>query len=274
MWADVDPLTGNIDPADVARKVTPRTKAVIAVNWGGRSCDYPALHDATFLPLIPIIEDAAHGPYRVPHRLDGGDYVCYSFQAIKHLTTGDGGALIVPPAQHQRAKLLRWYGLDRESSADFRCAQNIGEIGYKYQSNDIAAAIGLANLGGMAEAVERGRANARYYCHWLRDLPGIDVPPYDPACSYWLFTLCVDDRADFMAYLGERGIATSQVHARNDKHDAFRAVSTGWPLPGVDAFDARQVSIPVGWWVTDRDREYIAHVVHDWAYRRAWRLSA
>lgn len=266
VWADVDPLTGNIDPSDVARKVTAKTRAVIAVNWGGRPC----VSDELRFMGIPIIEDAAHGPYGG----NDGEYVCFSFQAIKHLTTGDGGALITPRDQHARAKLLRWYGLDRESSADFRCAQNIQEIGYKYQSNDIAAAIGLANLPGMAAAVASGQRNAEYYCRWLRDLPGIDVPPYDPQCAYWLMTLCVDDRAGFMAYLGERGIATSQVHARNDKHDAFKAVGESrGPLPGVEAFDARQVSIPNGWWVSEQQREYIAAVVTDWAMKRARRAA-
>lgn len=270
VWADVDPLTGNIDPKDVARKMSRKVKAVIAVNWAGRTCDYHALHLAS---PAPIIEDAAHGPYTLTQGL-GGDYVCFSFQAIKHLTTGDGGALITPSDQYARAKLLRWYGLDRESSADFRCAQDITEVGYKYQSNDIAAAIGLANLPGMAAAVKAGQANAEYYCRWLSDLPGIDVPPYDPTCSYWLMTLCVDDRADFAAYLAERGIATSQVHARNDKHTAFKAASEPrGPLPGVDAFDTRQVSIPVGWWVSESQREYIAaHITH-WAMNRARRAA-
>lgn len=269
VWADVDPLTGNIDPADVARKVTRWTKAIVAVNWGGRLCDYETLRGFG----VPVIEDAAHGPYYVTGT-HGGDYTCFSFQAIKHLTTGDGGALMVPYHQSKRAKLLRWYGLDRESSADFRCAQNIQEIGYKYQSNDIAAAIGLANLPGMAAAVERGRANAEYYCRWLKDLPGIDVPPYDPQCAYWLMTLCVDDRDDFSAYMTERGIATSQVHRRNDVHDAFIAVSESrGPLPGVESFDSRQVSIPNGWWISDEQREYIASVIADWAMRRARRAA-
>ena len=290
VWADVDPLTGNIDPADVARKVTARTKAVIAVNWGGRRPDYGALFLAS---PAPIIEDAAHGPYS---RNPLASSICWSFQAIKHLTTGDGGALLTAPDGMKRAKLLRWYGLDRESGADFRCAQNIQEIGYKYQSNDIAAAIGLANLPGMAAAVERHQANARYYAHFLRGIPGVTVPPFDPASSYWLFTILVDDRADFMAHLAERGIATSQVHARNDKHDAFKAVSRRrvascrlgdaermyveydtdepWHLPGVDSFDARQVSIPVGWWVSDAQREYIARVIADWGHRRARGVAA
>lgn len=269
-WADVDPLTGNIDPKSVAQLIDHRTKAIIGVNWGGRLCDYEALTDLCTGDTA-VIEDAAHGPYWAHGQ---ADYTVFSFQAIKHLTTGDGGALITPPLQHKRAKLLRWYGLDRESSADFRCAQNIQEIGYKYQSNDIAAAIGLANLPGMAAAVERGRENAEYYCRWLSGLPGIDVPPYDPQCAYWLMTLCVDDRADFSAHLAERGIATSQVHASNAKHDAFKVVSESrGPLPGVESFDARQVSIPNGWWVSDAQREYIAATIAEWAMNRARRAA-
>ena len=271
VWADVDPLTGNIDSADVARKVTARTKAIIAVNWGGRRCDYDGLGEAV-KDDTPIIADAAHGPYNVEY---SGDYTCFSFQAIKHLTTGDGGALLTPGHEHRRAKLLRWYGLDRESGADFRCAQNIQEIGYKFQSNDVAAAIGLANLPGMAAAVARHQANARYYAHFLRGIPGVTVPPFDPASSYWLFTLLVDDREDFRAYLKERGIDTSQVHASNTKHDAFKAVSEmRGPLPGVKEFDTKQVSIPVGWWVSDAQREYVARVVADWGHKRARGVAA
>jgi perosamine synthetase len=102
VWADVDPITGLIDPMDVARKITPKTRAIMAVDWAGRSCDYATLrhfaetarHGGLFNP-IPIIQDAAHHlgvDLSRPH----GDYVCWSFQAIKHMTTGDGGALLTP----------------------------------------------------------------------------------------------------------------------------------------------------------------------------------
>jgi dTDP-4-amino-4,6-dideoxygalactose transaminase len=269
IWSDVDPLTGNIDPTDAERKITTRTKAIIAVDWAGRPCDYHR-----FSGDVPIIEDAAHA---LLARIDdtfplaecGGDYICYSFQAIKALTLGDGGALLTPPEQTERARLLRWYGLDRRSKADFRCAQDIAEIGYKYQSNDIAAAIGLANLPRAAWSVARSRNNAEWYTRALTDAPGVTLPPFDPGASYWIYTILVDDRADFSAYLKARGIATSQVHARNDKHTAFRAVSEArGPLPGVDHFDAHQVAIPNGFWVDDAAREHIANTVLEWAYGR------
>jgi perosamine synthetase len=265
VWADVDPTTGNIDPADVVRKVSAHTKAIMAVNWGGRPCDYEALRHASPLRYCPVIEDAAHGPFGAP---EGGDYTCWSFQAIKHLTTGDGGALLSNCGDMERGRLLRWYGLDRRSSADFRCAQDIAEIGQKWHMNDIAATIGLANLSLAEWSVARSRLNAEYYHRALSGLPGLAVPPLDPACSYWLFTILADDRDGLAAHLANRGIATSQAHARNDKHAAFRAVSSGWPLPGVDHFDAHQTNIPCGWWVTEQDREHIAGAVQEWVSTR------
>jgi dTDP-4-amino-4,6-dideoxygalactose transaminase len=269
VWADVDPLTGCVDPADVARKVTDRTKVVIAVDWAGRACEYGTLHRATMTTErpIPVIEDAAHA---LLARYDGvsiarigGDYVTYSLQAIKHLTTGDGGVLITPEWETERARLLRWYGLDRRSGADFRCAQDIREVGYKYQSNDIAASIGLANLPHAEGLVAAHRANAAYYDRALVNLPGITLPPPDPGCSYWLYSMLVEDRDAFMAHMAERGVATSRVHRRNDSHPAFHFPSG--PLPGVDYFDAHHVAIPVGWWLSERDRERITALVIGWS---------
>lgn len=118
VWADVDPITGLIDPVSVASALTSRTKAVIAVDWAGRFCDYGALQAIS--DGVPIIEDAAHCVYTpVIH----GDYLCFSFGPIKHLTTGGyGGALLPPDVQYERAKLLRWHGLDRTGPSDsFRC---------------------------------------------------------------------------------------------------------------------------------------------------------
>lgn len=255
VWADVDPHTGLIDPADVARKITPRTKAIMAVDWGGVTCDYAVLKDFG----IPVIQDAAHSLTAGI----GGDYVCWSFQAIKHLTTGDGGALWCPQDQLERARLLRWYGLDRRSKADFRCEQDITEVGYKFHMNDIAAAIGLANIGQVPEQIAATRFNAAEYNHRLPGLPGIELPRWDERSPYWLYTLLVEDRAGFIAYLADHGIASSPVHARNDKHSGF-SYPNG-PLPGVDHFASRNVAIPVGWWLTSEERQQIIRTVRLWA---------
>jgi dTDP-4-amino-4,6-dideoxygalactose transaminase len=297
LWADVDPLTGLIDPASVdeqIERVMTRygivPSAIMAVDWGGQLVNYPALRQVAAREEIPIIQDAAHSfgariesrPFLHPDAISPsgfpwhGDYACFSFQAIKALTTGDGGALICPDtATTERARLLRWYGLDRRSSQDFRCAQRIEEVGYKYHLNDIAATLGLVNLPSVDALLRDQRANAIVYGAELGGLDGVIVPyPFrggdgsaaDEDAPWWLFTLLVSDRDHFIGFLADRGIAASPVHARNDLHPGFRqAVLEERPLPGVDFFAAHEVAIPVGWWVTPPERDHIVTVVRQWS---------
>lgn len=266
LWADVDPLTGLIDPASVESLLRKHNDvwAIMAVDWAGRSCDYAALNS-----LGPwVIQDAAHsGPS--PLAAEHGDYVAWSFQAIKFLTTGDGGALLVPAEKYERAKLLRWYGLDRDSGQSFRCQQDITEVGYKYHMNDIAAAIGMANLKPAQLAIAAQRSRAARYVREFSGLESVATPAFDPTCSYWLFTVLVENRADFVDWMASCGVETSQVHARNDKHTAFKAAALGVrELPGLDAFDAHQVSIPIGWWLTSEDEALIVSAVKEWSEQR------
>jgi dTDP-4-amino-4,6-dideoxygalactose transaminase len=259
VFADVDPITGNIDPESVKKLITKNTAAIIAVDWVGRFCDYKSLQYAG----IPVIQDAAHGPFEFDGR-PTGDFICLSFQAIKHMTTGDGGALIFNTGSRnagfrKRARLLRWYGLDREDAADFRCAQNITEVGYKFHMNDINAAIGLANIGSLAENVNAHLVNAAYLHKHINN-KFVELAPFDPKAAYWVFPLLVRERKTFEEYLKARGIAASQVHARNDNHDAFPDTYHG----GVALFNARQINIPCGWWLGQIDLDYIVKVINDW----------
>lgn len=262
VWADVDPFTGLIDPSDVARKITKKTVAIVAVDWGGQPADYHTLRQFG----IPVIEDAAHAfgalSNGVPIARKGGDYVMWSFQAIKHLTTGDGGALLPPLDEIERGRLLRWFGLDRRAGESFRCAQTITELGYKYQMNDIAAAIGIENLRHMDDVVARHRANASVYSSAFRYLRHIYAPPYTQDSSWWLYTIVLptpQSRDRFTLYMMDKGIAVSPVHDRNDKHPPL---SFGYPrLRGLDQFSSRQISIPVGWWLETTERDYIIDAV-------------
>lgn len=253
LWADVDPKTGLIDPGSVdwlLNQCYGRYKAIIAVDWGGAPCDYDALKSFG----IPVIQDAAHRVFA----LNGpaGNYTCWSHQAIKFLTTGDGGSLLTPEDKYEEAKLLRWYGLDRESSSDFRCRQNIKRAGWKFQSNDIAAAIGRANMPYVTEHVQAAFGNSER----LHSATKFGKHNWWSDC--WLTTLLVDDREGFIKHMAERGIAASPVHRRNDEHDCFAAFRRH--LPGVDAFASRNVSVPTGWWLTENDLAQVIEAVCEW----------
>ena len=272
-WADVDPLNYNIDLNDVARKLSPKTKAVMVVHWGGYPVDLDKLKVILekcndmygFTPYV--IEDCAHAwGARYKGKLIGthGNFCSFSFQAIKHFTTGDGGLVIAPDENcHNSAKLLRWYGLDRTSNKDFRCAQNIKEFGFKFHMNDINATIGIENYPHISGLVERHQANARFYNDSLWNMPGIILPETesDRESSYWVYTVMVKDRANFIKKMKEKGIMTSQVHDRNDKHECLREFRT--QLPGLDEISKEMIAIPCGWWVTEDQRSYIVDCIKE-----------
>lgn len=252
VWADVN-QRGLVTPqsvfraaADAEDETGDRPKAIVVVSWAGARPDIDGIRALN--PGVPIIEDAAH---RLPSPLNPADYTAWSFQAIKYLTTVDGGALLTPASQLQRAKLLRWYGLDRESSADFRCAQDITEVGFKYHMNDVAATIGLANLPLATRNLLTQRRNAQYLARQLR-------LEFYPGSHYWFFPMIIPERDRFVAHMAERGIETSQVHARNDKHTGFQYPRS---LPGVDLFDAHQIAVPCGWWLTREELDQIVEAI-------------
>jgi len=266
VWADIDPMTGNIDPLDVERKITKNTKAVMAVHWGGYPCEIEELNRIGKKYNVKIIEDAAHafGASYQGHPIGShSDFVCFSFQAIKHLTTIDGGALVCRETEsYKRGKLLRWYGIDREAERrDFRCEEDVKEWGYKFHMNDVAATIGLHQLQFVADVLRRHRENSAYYRERLQGLHGVKLLDYksDRESSYWLFTLRVRERQRFMEEMAKAGIVVSQVHARNDLHTMFTEFQRNLPL--LTEFVAEHVSIPVGWWLTEEQRAYIADAV-------------
>lgn len=273
-WADINPRTGEIDPDSVTKRVGPMTKAVVAVAWGGYPCNLGELDRICKDYGLALIQDNAHAlgaEYHGKPVHNWGRFSCYSFQAIKHLTTIDGGMLICRDAEdYRRAKLLRWYGIDREDQRqDARIENDIPEFGYKWHMNDVNATIGLAQLGYIDWLISRHRDNAAYYDEqfWRRDLFRTSPLEYakDRLSSYWLYTVLVDNPVGFRRHMADYGVQVSPAHKRNDGHTCF-ADAVGGPLPGVDEFAAREMCIPVGWWLSDGDRKHVMDAVEEWDY--------
>jgi dTDP-4-amino-4,6-dideoxygalactose transaminase len=241
------------------------------VHWGGYPVDLDRLRriqesaSAMYGSAPPVIEDCAHAwASTYQGRLLGnhGNLCVFSFQAIKHLTAGDGGLLVLPDETlYRRAKLLRWFGIDRENRADFRCESDIAEYGFKFHMNDINATIGIANLQIVDDVVKRHRENAAYYDEHLRDVPGIRLLERSPdrSSSFWLYTMHVERRDDFVRKLTGAGIAVSRVHERNDIHSCVREYAA--MLPNLDRVIRTMICIPTGWWVTPDDREHIVQTI-------------
>lgn len=273
-WVDVDPLTLNVDMDDLERKISPRTKIIFVVHWGGYPVDLNRLDEICtkaedlygFRPVV--IEDCAHAfgsVYKGDYIGTSGNWCTFSFQAIKHLTTGDGGMLTMPSAPAMnRAKLLRWYGIDRESDRkDFRCEANVPEWGFKFHMNDIAASIGIHNLQCIDSIIMSHRQNAKYYDDQLEGVPGLTLlrRQDEYQSSFWIYSLLVDDKLNFHRAMQSRGIAASQVHERNDIHTCvsdYRSL-----LPNLDQITPKLTAIPVGWWVSEEQRESIVQAIKD-----------
>jgi dTDP-4-amino-4,6-dideoxygalactose transaminase len=283
IFADIDARTGNISVDDVRRllrlhtdskgRLTKPIKAIIGVHWGGYPCDVIALQDLANDYGISFIEDAAQAFGAEINGMKigntGSDFVCFSFQAIKHLTTGDGGALVTRTSEHrERAVKMRWFGLDRSLSTSMRCDQDPKEYGYKWHMNDIAASIGICNFDAFKTSLYSSQLTAYTYNKEFKDLFGLQHDDLDVRPSYWLYTVRVDDADKFIAYMADNNVECSKVHSRNDKKlifvDYINYADFAASFKGVDSFDKHHVCIPCGYWLDDSSVNYIIKVVKEY----------
>ena len=271
-WIDVDPITGNITPKTLKESLDTykfKPEAITIVHWGGNPCDVEEIANICKEHNIKLIEDGAHSLGMEYNGKPFGyysDFAIHSFQAIKHITCGDGGCLRCKTKKdYERAKLLRWYGIDRtiKEGIDLRCELDIPEAGYKFHMNDIAATIGNENFKHLDEILQKQRENAKYYDEIFKGKIKYVPENHNGKSSYWLYTIHVDNRDELMQKLKEVSIMSSKVHSRNDTHSMF--VEFKRDLPGVEEFNRTHLCIPVGWWVTEQDREFIAKKVLEYA---------
>lgn len=275
VWADIDLSTGMICPKDAESKITHRTKAILVVDWAGNPCNLEAFANLSRKYSIPIIQDAAHAfgaKYLGKSIADFTDFTCFSFQAIKHFTTGDGGALICKnPKNHTLARKLKWFGYDRDKVKDEKgewrgqkWAADISknEVGYKFNMNNLSAAIGLSNLDKIDETLRTHRENASVYKSLLASSPRIELLEElkNSESSYWVYTLKLKTRKDIRDKILEElnllGIQAGLVHLPNNSYSAFKKFSI--PIPNTENFSNTQISLPCGWWLNKADCEFIA----------------
>lgn len=268
VFVDVEPDTCNLDPRLVERAITPRTRAIMPVHWAGYPCEMDELAALADRHGLWIVEDAAHAlgaTYRGRPIGALSRFTCFSFQAIKHVTTGDGGALCcAEPADLEAALRRRWFGIDRANSKPSLLGERVydlEEVGYKYHLNDLGAALGLGNLEAHAARLARRQAIGAFYRSQLADLPGLCLPTLAPDRShaYWLFPVLVERREDFIRKLKAQDIPTSVVHLSIDRYAVFGGLRDD--LPGQAFYNARQVSLPIHAGLTDQDLERVVSAI-------------
>ncbi|WP_027388439.1 DegT/DnrJ/EryC1/StrS family aminotransferase [Chryseobacterium gregarium] len=262
IWGDVDPNTGLLSPESVKSMITEKTKAIILVHYAGMVCDMNEFNKISLEYNIPIIEDAAHAlGSKFNGKMVGSNsqYTIFSLQAIKHMTTVDGGFLTFnKPDQMPRARRMRWFGLDKGKS---RLENDIVETGYKYAMNNVNATIGLVQMNHIKSVVGKYISNGKFFDEKLQGLKDVNLIKYseDTEPSYWLYTIKVERREDFIKHMEAHGISASPLHYRNDLHSIFKESKRN--LPGLDEFYTKMVHIPCGWWLSEEDREHIVETI-------------
>ncbi|MCC3158801.1 DegT/DnrJ/EryC1/StrS family aminotransferase [Hymenobacter sp. 15J16-1T3B] len=272
VFADIHYENGNINPADIEHRITPRTKAIMAVHWGGYPCDMAEIKAIAERHNLLVIEDAAHAPgatYQGQAIGSISDFTCFSFQAIKHLTTGDGGALCArDPEKAREVFRRRWFGIDRANSPVNEVGEreyDLSDVGYKYHLSDYAAALGLANLEGFWDRMDVRRARVQQYREGLQNVPGLThfVHQTDRESANWLFGFHVENRLAFIRALKSRGVASSVVHDGIDKNTLFGGKRH--ELVNQRRFDETQIHVPLHDALT---AEQVAYIVD--AIKQGW----
>lgn len=269
-FADVDPETLNISVPHVRTLITEKTKAIVCVHYGGLPCDMDELLALGKEYGIPVIEDAAHAlgaTYKGKVVGSISPFTMYSFQAIKHITTGDGGMLIVQDKDLvAMGERIRWFGIDRSNKQKGTWENDITEVGYKYQMTDIAAAMGLAALDEFDATLAHRQKLFDTYRKGLTgvsDIHLIGANANDRTHAAWLCTAIVEKRMDFMNYLREHKIESSQVHYRNDRYSVLGGRRDD--LPNMDAVEDKYIVLPLNNHLTVAQIEFVCETI-----RKGW----
>ncbi|WP_409480063.1 DegT/DnrJ/EryC1/StrS family aminotransferase [Pseudobdellovibrio sp. HCB154] len=263
VWADVDSASGNISPESIKENITSKTKAIVVVHYAGYPCRMDEIMKIAKEKNIKVIEDCAHAlgaKYGKDFVGLQADFAIFSFQAIKHMTTVDGGFLLFKDnTLLEKAKRVRWFGMLKGVP---RTEVDLSVQGYKYNMNNVTAQIGLQQLQhNIDQIIERHISNGLFYDQELSKIKGIDFARCDSQgrSSYWIYTLLTDNSKDLEKLLTENGISASKLHKPNYHHSFFK--SSFKLLPQLEKFYDRLLHIPCGWWVTNEDRQRIVDVI-------------
>lgn len=273
VFVDSDPVTLGISLDDLERKCDDDCVAIMAVHYGGHPLPMDRLMDFAHAKGLKVIEDCAHTAgslYKGKMLGSWGHIGCFSFEEKKLMTTGDGGMICTnEPELLKDIKALRWIGIDKDnwktaqkytdkhSSDAMHWFYEISLPGYKYNMNDLAASIGLAQLERLPEMNRRRSAIIRRYLDGIEGLDYVSpLLPYDPEnYYYWMFALRAEQRDDLMIHLKSKGIATGCHYTPLTQQPLFEPYADGpyWVEEEAEKF----ITLPLHADLTDDEVDYV-----------------
>lgn len=279
---DVDPVTLNVDVERIRAAITPRTRVILPVHYGGLACDMQAIHALASERGLKVVEDAAHAlPTTSAGRLVGtleSDATVFSFYANKTITTGEGGMVVTrDPTIAQRLRVMRLHGINRDAFDRFVSRRpawyyEVVAPGFKYNMTDIAAALGLQQLARLPRFVQRRRELADRYYAALRELPLVlpaDAQAGD-AHAWHLYVIRLTPEAGvgrdrLIEALSDRGIGTSVHYVPLHRHPYWRDRYRLRPesFPNAELAYQSMVSLPLYTRMTDRQQDQVVAAIRD-----------
>ena len=251
-FADIDPITFNISIEHVEKLITKKTKAIVFVNYGGLLCDLDKLNKLAKKHKLILIQDAAQSlgaKYKDKSICRYADFTIFSFQAIKHITSGDGGALCIKNKKYlEKARRIRWFGIDRIKKQGGTWENDITEIGYKYQLTDIGASILLESINEFSKI--KNHRNKIYqiyskninFSKKINFLKNIDKKAN---CVMWLFTILTPYKDILQKKLRNFKIESNQVHFRNDRYSIFKKYIKNKKFPNMQKLQNQYLVLPM-----------------------------
>ena len=269
--ADINPITMNIDPDQIERKITPRTRAILPVHFAGRPCDMDAICTIAKRHNLKLIEDCAHAIETEYHGQKAGtlgDFGCFSFYVTKNVVTGEGGMVLTNnPEDAARIKTLGLHGMSKDAwkrfSDDGYKHYQVVECGFKYNMMDLQASIGIHQLARVEQNWKKREKIWNKYNSEFKNLP-FAIPP-EPAPntrhSFHLYTILIEEcksginRESFLQFMNEQNIGTGVHYLSIPEHPYYQG-EYGWrpeDYPNAKRIGRQTVSLPLSAKLSEKD---------------------
>lgn len=275
VFADVQEDTLNIDPIDIERKITEKTRAIIAVHYGGHICDMDEILGIAGEHNLYVIEDASHAcgaEYKKKKAGSLGDIGCFSFHAVKNLATGDGGMITTNDKEiYEKLLKIRWLGINKSTyqrdTKGYSWYYDVEYVGFKMHMNDIAAAIGLVQLKKLDKMNSERREIVRRYNEEFEDLDWIETPVERDYVRSSLHNYAIKvnrgDRNELIVHLAGRGISAGVHYMPLYLHSIYKKLGINGNCPIADRVWGKLVTLPLYPDMREEDAEMVVEGVRE-----------